>query len=188
MHGFWRLCSACGHACRSEILLSMQVILDLSLNNERLEVSHTSTPPGTLANSRPAHGQVCCPSMPRRCCLPSLSVPPLQRENARLKQHVLDLRRAARACGCDLNATEADAAAAYPELGQVLGLAAGEAASLAPAPDHGQLHRPERHRRVTLPQLTVAWQVKCPGYGSNYRGMHHMHLLETQQQASIRDM
>lgn len=73
-----------------------------------------------------------------------------QRENARLKQHVLDLRRAARACGCDLNATEADAAAAYPELGEVLGLltgdVAGQAGSQAPAPDQEQLHRPERHR------------------------------------------
>ena len=70
----------------------------------------------------------------------------MQRENARLKQHVLDLRRAARACGCDLNATEADAAAAYPELGEVLGLATGEAAALAPAPEHAHIHRPERHR------------------------------------------
>ncbi|CAL5222692.1 g5093 [Coccomyxa viridis] len=86
-----------------------KVILDLSLNNERLE-----------------------------------------RENARLKQHVLDLRRAARACGCDLNTTEADAAAAYPELGEVLGLATGEVAALAPAPDHAQIHRPERHRQHAL--------------------------------------
>ena len=81
-------------------------------------------------------------------CLSSRS----QKENARLKQHVLDVRRAARACGCDLNATEADAAAAYPELGEALGLAAagaaGEESSQAPAPEHSQIHRPERHRRV----------------------------------------
>ena len=79
----------------------------------------------------------------------------LQKENARLKQHVLDLRRAARACGCDLNATEADAAAAYPELGKVLGLpaagAAGEEGSQAPAPEHSQIHRPERHRQAPAP-------------------------------------
>ena len=40
-------------------------------------------------------------------------------------------RRAARACGCDLNATEADAAAAYPELGEVLGLSTGDVAGQA---------------------------------------------------------
>lgn len=39
-----------------------------------------------------------------------------QGENARLRQHLLDLRRAARAAGCDLNATEALSAAAFPEL------------------------------------------------------------------------
>ena len=91
---------------------------------------------------------LCVPSMQHAQAPAGQSDPHLhvQRENARLKQHVLDLRRAARACGCDLNATEADAAAAYPELGEVLGLATGEAAALAPAPDHAQIHRPERHR------------------------------------------
>lgn len=39
-----------------------------------------------------------------------------QGENARLRQHVLDLRRAARACGCDLNTSEALSAAAFPDL------------------------------------------------------------------------
>lgn len=80
-----------------------------------------------------------------------------QRENMRLKQHVLDLRRAARGCGCELNGTEAAATAAYPELGRLLGAAeeapvlaqGGPAAAAAPAPapqPGGQTHRPERHR------------------------------------------
>ena len=74
---------------------------------------------------------------------------------------MLDLRRAARACGCDLNATDADAAVAYPELGRLLGTAeaaadaagaaGGEGAqapvqALAPAPPAATLHMPERHR------------------------------------------
>lgn len=73
----------------------------------------------------------------------------------RLKQHVLDLRRAAHGCGCELNATEAAAAAAYPELGRLLGAAeevpvlaqggpAAEPPAPATAPQPG--HRPERHR------------------------------------------
>jgi hypothetical protein len=90
----------------------------------------------------------------------------LQRENARLKQHILDIRRAARACGCNLNATEADAAAAYPELGEALGLATGSAAENAglhaPAPDHAQLHRPERHRQASgLQCSSVLSRVKA---------------------------
>ncbi|BDA41228.1 hypothetical protein COCOBI_02-0080 [Coccomyxa sp. Obi] len=87
----------------------------------------------------------------------SLSNERLERENTRLKQHVLDLRRAARGCGCELNATEAAAVAAYPELGRLLGAAeeapvlaqggpAAAAPTPAPAPQLGQTHRPERHR------------------------------------------
>ncbi|CAL8462052.1 g1583 [Coccomyxa elongata] len=87
----------------------------------------------------------------------SLSNERLERENMRLKQHVLDLRRVARGCGCELNGTEAAAAAAYPELGRLLGAAeeapvlaqGGPAAAAAPAPapqPGGQTHRPERHR------------------------------------------
>lgn len=75
----------------------------------------------------------------------------------RLKQHVLDLRRAARGCNCELNATEAAAAVAYPELGRLLGaaeeapvLAQGGPAVAPPtpanAPQPEQTHRPERHR------------------------------------------
>ena len=77
---------------------------------------------------------------------------------------MLDLRRAARACGCDLNATEADAAAAYPELGQVLkgadeaavaarrgGADEGNRRAMAPVPAAAaeNLHIPERHRCCT---------------------------------------
>ncbi|KAK9909108.1 hypothetical protein WJX75_007265 [Coccomyxa subellipsoidea] len=87
----------------------------------------------------------------------SLSNERLERENTRLKQHVLDIRRAARGCGCDLNATESAAAAAYPELGRLLGavshISQEEAPVLAqglvppaPAPQPAQTHRPERHR------------------------------------------
>lgn len=79
----------------------------------------------------------------------------MQRENTRLKQHVLDLRRAARACGCELNSTEAAAAVAYPELGELLGTAGtAEGPAAAPSaadddakpPEAAPLHRPERHR------------------------------------------
>ena len=125
----------------------MQVILDLSLSNERLEVSRSRTSKSLLrglhVNKVPSQAFHHDENLLLSQTPGMLAV---QKENARLKQHVLDLRRAARACGCDLNATEADAAAAYPELGEVLGLPTGEAASLAPAPDHGQIHRPERHR------------------------------------------
>lgn len=43
-----------------------------------------------------------------------------QSDNARLRQHVLDLRRAAREAGCDLSASEALALAAFPELAAAL--------------------------------------------------------------------
>ena len=108
----------------------------------------------------------------------------LQKENARLKQHVLDVRRAARACGCDLNATEADAAAAYPELGEALGLpAAGaveEEGSQAPVPEHSQLHRPERHRQVPAPcrhaqTLSTVWKAR--GDCADYICCHNPALL-----------
>ncbi|KAK9838492.1 hypothetical protein WJX81_002705 [Elliptochloris bilobata] len=46
----------------------------------------------------------------------SLSNERLESDNMRLRQHVLDLRRAARAAGCDLDASEALSAAAFPEL------------------------------------------------------------------------
>ena len=45
---------------------------------------------------------------------------PAQSDNARLRQHVLDLRRAAREAGCDLSASEALALAAFPELAAAL--------------------------------------------------------------------
>jgi hypothetical protein len=68
-----------------------------------------------------------------------------------LKQHVLDLRRTARACGCELNATEAAAAVAYPELGRLLGMSAtppttAPTAAEAQPPGSSPQHRPERHR------------------------------------------
>jgi len=56
-----------------------------------------------------------------------------QGENTRLRQHLLDLRRAARAAGCDLNATEALSAAAFPELEAALRGGAARAAPAAPA-------------------------------------------------------
>ena len=98
------------------------------------------------------------------------------------------MRRAARACGCDLNATEADAAAAYPELGEALGLpaaaAAGEEGSQAPAPEHSQIHRPERHRQAPAPRwhpqtLPLAWKT---GVGSTEHIHCHTPGLLAQQQ------
>lgn len=72
---------------------------------------------------------------------------------------MLDLRRAARACGCDLNATDADAAAAYPDLAKLLGMAGASGTgtgddggvhlpdqALAPVPEAAAVHMPERHR------------------------------------------
>ena len=44
----------------------------------------------------------------------------MQSDNARLRQHVLDLRRAAREASCDLSASEALALAAFPELAAAL--------------------------------------------------------------------
>ena len=87
-----------------------------------------------------------------------------QRENTRLKQHMLDLRRAARACGCELNATDADAAAAYPELAKLLDMAGASAAggneglhasdrALAPVPEAAVTHIPERHRFAIVCRL-----------------------------------
>lgn len=82
-----------------------------------------------------------------------------------MKQHMLDLRRAARACGCDLNATDADAAAAYPELAKLLGMAGasggGDAGvqlpeqALAPMPEAAAVHIPERHRFAAICSFPV---------------------------------
>ena len=139
------------------LLLLLQIILDLSLSNERLEV-RPSVYPCTAFCGPPCSGAAQQPAR-REGGLKLPSVWLGQRENARLKQHMLDLRRAARACGCDLNATDADAAAAYPELGQLLrtadaaavtapvgDAAEGGARALAPVPAAEGLHIPERHR------------------------------------------
>ena len=55
-------------------------------------------------------------------CVVTCSLAASQRENARLKQQVFDLRGPGAG---NLNATEADAAVVCPELGEVLGSSQG---------------------------------------------------------------
>jgi hypothetical protein len=82
-------------------LSNMQIIYELSVGNERLEVRVlVALPDGIWAWT--GVDPACQHDIGRdaHCCVWSV-----QRENAALRQHVLDVRRASRAAGLELNAT-----------------------------------------------------------------------------------
>lgn len=87
----------------------MQIIYELSVGNERLEVGPL------LCLNCMENGRSCYGTFPATCgafltdtasCKSALScLAGMQRENAALRQHILDVRRASRKAGLDLNAT-----------------------------------------------------------------------------------